>query len=277
MKAIIQHTFNSGLGDCTVAISEYIDTAKTLKSIGYDHIELKICTTNNLYYNDLNLFDLFNISDFSIFDDIEHIKYPIKQIHNYNISYISYGAKEPGLHWWDLFLDTDTPKDFKISFFPQNGYSFRDIPNYTVVNFSKDIVEKFNNIELKKQYCALHVRTLDLQDEFYLYEQNKTKIKKIYDEHKNVLVCSNSSPIKKELLKINSTLHIEQPLEESMGSHHCYRNIISDDLAKEKTIMTIVEMLAIAHSEKIYLLTSWGRISNFLFYPLINHIPLEVI
>lgn len=279
MKAVIQHTFNSGIGDCIVAISEYIETAKTLKSIGCDYIELKICTSNNLYYNSLNLFELFDIEKFSIFDNIEHVSSAIKHINNFKIYHMSYGANEPGLHWWDLFLENDNilPETFKVSLFSQNGYSFHNIPNYHIVDFSKSVLDRFDLIKYKESYCALHIRTQDLQDEFYLYDQNKIKIQEIYNEHKNILVCSNSSPIKKELLKINSSLHIKHPLEDSIGSHHCYRTTLSNEIAKEKTIMTLIEILAIANAKKIYLLTSWGRISNFLFYPLINNVSLEVI
>ena len=57
MNAIFQHTFNSGLGDCIVSITEYLNHANKLKKLGYA-VHLKVNTTKNKYYSNLNLFDL---------------------------------------------------------------------------------------------------------------------------------------------------------------------------------------------------------------------------
>jgi|694.fasta_scaffold02373_10 hypothetical protein len=269
MKAIIQHNFTSGLGDCIVACTEYISTAQKLKSLGFS-IDLKIYTENNLYYNNLNLFDILNEHNFiNLFDNIDHISSTYKTINNFEISHLSYGAREAGLHWWDLF--TDYPIDPSIiDTFPNVGHDFNNIPNFNLIDFSSEVYDIYNNLKLKNDYICLHVRTQDLNDEMYLYENNLDKINNLYDQYNTIFVCSNSFSIKKELLKLSKTISIQHPLEDSMGSHHCYRNKIPNDIAKQKTLLSAAEILAINYAKEIFLLTSWHRISNFLFYPIVN-------
>lgn len=276
MKAVIQHNFTSGIGDCIVSISEYIATAKNLKSIGFTDIDLKVCSTNNLYYNNLNLFDLFDKKDFEIFDTIEYISYPIQFMEDYSIAHLSYGAKQPGIHWWDLFV-TDNNKHHEISQFPHTGYNFINLPHNHIIHFSKDVHEICDSLNIDSDFSALHIRSQDLDNNISLYSDNIEKIKNIYQENNKILVCSNSYSLKQKLLNNPKTIQINHPLEDSMGSHHCFRNTIPNDIAKQKTLMTLVEILALSYANKIYLLTSWHRTSNFLFYPAINRVPINIL
>lgn len=276
MNAIIQHNFTSGLGDCIVAMSEYIETAKKIKK-NFNEINLKINTCNNLYYNNLNLFDLFDINSFNIFNNITHIDSPIYSLSDYKIEHLSYGAKSAGLHWWDLFINQNYAEKIDVTIFPHAGYNFLKLPENNI-QFNSNIIDSFNDISMFKQdYATLHIRTQDLVDEPELYKKYFSIIEDIYSVHNTIFVCSNSYIIKKELQKNKKSIILDHPLETSMGSHHCYKNLISNEIAKEKTIKTLVEILAIANSTKIYALTSWGRISNFLFYPIVKKIPIKFI
>lgn len=277
-KAIIQHNFTSGLGDCIVAIHEYVQTARNLKSLGFNNINLYINTNNNLYYNKLNLFDLFDSSIFSIFNRVEHIHNPHVSIEGYKIGHLSYGANSPGLHWWDLFIDADYfLNNLNIATFPHSGYTFQKLPSENLCLFSTDIISKFNTLQFSQSYVCLHIRTQDLDEEKNIYENNKDKIDEIYQSYPYVFVCSNSYSIKKELINNKKTLYFTHTLESSMSNHHNYKNKISDDLAKEKTIDTIMDMMGTMQAHKIYTLTSWNRISNFLFPALIHQVPIEII
>ena len=71
MKAIIQHNFLTGMGDCIQFIYEYLDTAADLKKLGY-HLTLLINDSNNMYFEKNKFFDFFNKSEFEkYFDKIE--------------------------------------------------------------------------------------------------------------------------------------------------------------------------------------------------------------
>jgi hypothetical protein len=275
MNAIIQHTFNTGLGDCIVAVSEYIHHAEKLKKLGY-RIHLKINTVNNKYYKNLNLFEIFEREEFNIFDSIDHVTASVTQWLDYTTAHISY-IETAGQHWWDLFLDT--PCNEPVIQFSQNVYGFNAVPEKNV-KFNKSIYEMYEKLNLKN-YNALYVRNFDNQEYLSLIEDNTLTISNIFNESDRVFVCSNSFLVKQELATNKKTLALSMPSESEprtcdlfVGSHYNNHAHLSEDIKRERTLITLLEMLILSSAEKVYFLTSWNRISNFLFYTTVNNTPI---
>ena len=269
MQAIIQHTFNSGLGDCVVAVSEYLHNAQRLKKLGYN-ITLNINTTNNLYYNDLNLFDIFDIKSFSIFNNINIINSSKDSYDGYLVNHISYGASKPGLHWWDLFLSCED--NFTVDTFPQNGLFFNNLINDNNIVFNPSIYETFNKLN-HKNYDVIYLRPNDCEDNLKLYNIKKEKIDSILKKSDKVFVCSNSHKIKEQFCASN-IFKLNIPMENLYGNH-IYNNLkIDTDISKIRTQLAVLEMVILSKANRIYFATSWGRVSNFLYFAILNKVPI---
>ena len=138
MRALIQDNFSSGLGDAIVAIYEYLETAKTLKSFGY-RVELLLNISKNRYINSENFFDIFNRNEIDIFDSVVTTREPIRQNVFQDLTKVySLGGANAGQHWWDLFI-TD-PINFKyehLSIYPQSSLDV--IPSKNIIIFHDNI------------------------------------------------------------------------------------------------------------------------------------------
>jgi len=274
MNAIIQHTFNSGLGDAIVAISEYLHNTEILVSNGYK-VDLKINTTNNMYYKNFEFFDFFDEDNFKIFNSVEFINEPIENINGFEIKHISYGASKPGLHWWDLFLDNIN--NLQIEIFPQSGLTYGNLPLKNNIKLSKQIHNMYQNLNYSN-YSSIYLRPNDCDDNIDLYENKINEIINIYNNNNNIFICSNSYTLKQKLINNPKTLSINIPMEDTQGNHIYHNQRISDQkILKERAMLSLLEILILANSNRVYFATSWNRISNFLFYSTINNIPISYI
>lgn len=279
MKAIVQHNFNSGLGDCIVAIAEYIENIKYLKNLGFT-TTLKINTNENKYYSNLDLFDLIDKNLFiSYFDTIEYIQNTESSYPGFINKHISYGAKKPGMHWWDLFIDTD--QNIPIITFNQNHYEFSNVKNNSIkINFTKNILDYTTKI-LSFNVTSLYLRLKDYNDDINNISETTLKhISDIYNQFNYVFICSNSYPIKEYIRSLypKQTVLLQSPLEKELGYHYS-SNLSSGDRysSKIRTYITLAEMFILSKSNQIFFHTEWDRISNFLFPSYVNMVPITVI
>ncbi len=279
MKAIIQHNFNSGLGDCIVAIAEYIENIKYLKNLGFS-TTLKINTNENKYYSNLDLFDLIDKNLFvSYFDTIEYIQNTETSYFGFINKHISYGAKKPGMHWWDLFIDTD--QNIPIITFDQNHYEFNNVKNSSIkINFTKNILDYTTKI-LSFNITSLYLRLKDYNDDINNISKTTLKyISDIYKQFNYVFICSNSYSIKEYIRSLypEKTILLQSPLEKELGYHYS-SNLSSNDRysSKIRTHITLAEMFILSKSNQIFFHTEWDRISNFLFPSYVNRVPITVI
>jgi hypothetical protein len=215
---------------------------------------------------------LFDSKEFDVFDTIQYIEASVKEFLNYKVKYISY-ISTPGLHWWDLFLDTDA--DITVDVYSQVGAGFSKLPEKGV-RFNQevyDIVEGLNY----KNFESVYIRTLDANENTSLYDIHVSTIDEIHRNAVNVFTCSNSYQIKRLLSTYKNSLSVEIPYETYIGNHyhaHCNHKI-DYDMAKKRTLLTLVEMTLLANSQYIYLITEWNRVSNFLFGAYVNKVPVK--
>lgn len=276
LNAIIQHNFTSGLGDCVVAMKEYTETAKTLTRMNYD-VHLKVYTSNNKYYQNLNIFDLIDLNSFSMFKSIEHIDTPLQYIENYRVAHLSYGAQTPGAHWWDLFVDSLDP--IKVVTFPQNYYFYDNITVYSNdLLFTNNVLKYSNNITNNNTYASIYLRTYDYENTL-TNNIDMSKIDKLYHKYSKVFVCSNSYTVKKHIIDQypKKSLSIDLPLQDTHGAHFGSNYGIDNNLAKDRTFISLAEMHILSLSQKIAFYPGWNRMSNFLFNSCLNNIPIEII
>lgn len=273
MNAIIQHNFNSGLGDCVVAITEYIETAKKIKELGYN-IHLNIITNENKYYKNLKLSDLFNCEAFDIFSTINHDCEPRSEYKGFINRHISYGANIPGVHWWDLF--TDNTDSLDIITFPQYNLGFNNI--YSDIIKIKPATNLDIDFILQEPFIALYCRFYDFNNNIDFLINNIVTLDKIVSEaDTKVFICSNSYKAKSFLINryTNNIIFLTLPMEDSLGCHFNSNNDISQEIAKKRTELTVQEMFILSQARKIIFLTEWNRISNFLFPSYIRNVPIH--
>lgn len=272
MNAIIQHTFNSGLGDCVICVTEYLNHGRKLKELGYN-LHLKVNVTQNKYYKTINLFDLFDSTLFDIFTSIEYIDSSFKSIDGYVINYITYNTIA-GSHWWDLFLDTEC--ELSVERFLQRGTVFRNQykPSWNVT-FNKAVYDMYDDINLT-EFDAIYLRTKDADETLSFYEQYERKIKDVYSTDKQVFVCSNSFAVKNKLKQNNQTLTVDIPGESKVGNHFgSQRRKFDEETNKQRTLLSLLDMLILSRANRIYFASHYARISNFLFYPFAHSVPIE--
>jgi hypothetical protein len=266
MNAIIPHTFRTGLGDCVVNIYQYIDYSRKLKEIGYK-LHLKINVAQNKYYKNLNFFDLFDESTFNIFDSIEYIDSPVTSIPGYIVKKITRNSTE-------IFLDKDC--DIPTTSFIQQGTIFHEDrkPSW-VLPFSKVIYDMYNSLNLG-DYNAIHFRSHDGDESLGLYEKHTQKITEICNAGKPILVCSNNYTLKNKLRENGNVITIDIPGEVNAGNH-CNNQLkkFDNETNKQRTLMALLEMLTLSRSNKLYSISEYRRVSQFLFYPFTTSTPIE--
>lgn len=276
MKALIQHNFTSGLGDCIVGIYEYLNTATTLKSLGYK-LDLFLNIESNSYIYPKNFFDMFNKEIFNIFDNIEVVTTPITQNTYQDLTKVyTLSSADAGQHWWDLFITN--PVDFKyewLSIYPQQDDK---IPNNLKI-FSDKIYKEYYNIKkeygLNIFYKSIFFRTFDSVDDSELFIKYENTIKEIILSNDKIFICSNSLKIKNKIkeININKVVTYEIPYENVFGNHFSGRGNrlgLSPSELFERSKYTIFDMLTISDSTDISHITEWNRSSNFLIFCKIN-------
>ena len=281
MRVIIQHNFTSGLGDCIVGIYEYLETANTLKNLGYN-IQLFLNIKNNSYFYSEYFFEIFNRKMFNIFDEIKVVDEPITQNTYQDLTKVyTLGSADAGQHWWDLFMDN--PIDFKyelLSIYPQQDDK---VPHNNNKIFNDKIYKEYDEIKkeygLNIPYKSIFFRTFDGTDESELFVKYETLIKEIISSNDKIFVCSNSSKIKNKIkeLQNNKVVTYDIPHETIFGNHFRFRGDkmgLSPLELFNRSKFTIFDMITISESIDISHITEWNRSSNFLIFSKINKIKI---
>jgi hypothetical protein len=281
MKALIQHNFNTGLGDFLNCIYEYYTTCKKLEKLGYDRFSIKFFIQKNVYLHTEQFWDIFNIDFFnSYFENVEIIENPITE--HYYLDYTcinSIFTDRPGQHLWDLFLQNhyeECAKDVISTYsYQKPECEYLDVFNY-------DVIKKYSNLKLEhslEDYVSLYYRTHDLQDNEESYQYNDVYIKNIVESNKKVYVASNSHLFKKFVKKYGDRIITYDILGEiEAGNHYNYNRVHYDnkELIKKRTEYVIYEMLTLSDSKEINFFTLWGRDSNFLLISKIKDTPIKI-
>jgi hypothetical protein len=278
MKALIQHNFTSGLGDCIVGVYEYLETANTLKKLGYE-IDLILNVSTNVYFHDEYFFKLFNEKIFKDFSKIEFTKTPIMSIkHNELTRVYTLSNANPGLHWWDLFINE--PDNFKYEWV--SIYPYQEIKTPTNIKiFNQKIYNQYQKLKfdynLTSSFKSIYFRTFDYVDEPELYLKYENQIKEIILNNDKVFVCSNSVKIKDRIKNLDSkkVITFNIPFEKEFGNHWMgKKNNLEPEELFEKSKYTIFDMLTLSDSIDITHISEWGRTSNFLIFSKINNIQI---
>ena len=273
MRALIQDNFRSGLGDAIVAIYEYLETAKTLKSLGYK-VELLLNISKNRYINSENFFDIFNRNEFDIFDNIETTREAISQNIFQDLTKVyTLGGAIAGQHWWDLFITN--PINFKYEYLSIYPQSEPDTPSKNIIIFHDTVYREYEQIknshDLNIPYKAIFFRTQDEIDESKLLHTYENIIKEIISSNNKIFVCSNSLKIANQIKALNADKiitygnrfggnHIDQKRRLDLSSVEL--------LSKSKNV--IFDMLTLSDAIDISHISEWNRSSNFLIFCKIN-------
>lgn len=280
-KAIIQHNFLTGMGDCVQCIYEYLDTAAELKKMGYE-LTLKINDSKNMYFDKNKFFDFFNENEFKRYfdfieftDEFNHVMCldGLDQIyHDGNVS--PYG------YIWALFVPLGhypEIKDSIVSYIKKYRYlSTIETDNKRIINLNliNRYKEHKNKIGLDVPYNSLYYRTHDLEDNVETYQTYDEEITKLISIDKKVFVCSNSYKFKKyiESKNLDNVVLNNIPGEETNGNqiNLDYSFFDNMDVLHIRTEFVIYEMLTLSDSDVIDFYTLWNRISNFIFFARIN-------
>ena len=281
MNAIIQHNFTSGLGDCIVAIYEYLDTAEILYNKGFK-IKLILNLNRNSYINDEDFFEIFNKNEFKYFNEIEFTKTPINEIISDGLTRVyTLSSPPPGSHWWDLFVSN--PNYFNMDYVKIYPYQLNVIPVKRQI-FNKKIIEEYENLKINsfllENFVSIYFRTFDLQDGDFLYETYKDNILNIIKSNDTVFICSNSFKFKNTINKFyfKNVKIYTIPEEENYGNHfYGNKKMFNNEILLERTKFAIFDMMSLSKSSIIYHFTEWGRTSNFLFLSKINNVNIKII
>jgi hypothetical protein len=280
MKAIIQHNFNTGLGDFLNCIYEYFRTCENLKTLGYNRFFLKFYIQKNVYIHSEDFWSIFNILKFrEIFEEIEIINIPITENTYFDCDWVySCYVDKPGQHLWDLFLEK-----------PNNNYYEKSIINYSYTKpeieylniFDEKLIKKYEELKsthLLDDYVSIYYRTFDLQDNQDSYENYKKYFQEIIENNNKIYVSSNSYLFKNYIKNYSDKIILYNiPGEDVAGNHYNYNKIYYDEreLTKIRTEYVIFEMLTLSDSKNVNFFTLWNRDSNFLLLSKVKNVKIK--
>ena len=280
MKVLVQHTFNTGLGDFINCIYEYFHTCENLKKYGYNEFHIKFFIRKNVYLHKESFFDFLKIETFqNLFNSVEIIDEPIESIEYENMIWVkSIGNVHPGSHLWDLFVEKNYNEDIKNSFVVYS-YQKPEI-NYLQI-FNDKIIEKYLN--LKKEYnlddyVSIYYRTHDLQDNDDTYEHFVKNFDEIIKNNNKIYVSSNAFLFKEFIKKYGDKIIMyDIPGEDVAGNHYNYNRVFYEEkeIIHKRTEFVIIEMLTLSDSKEVNFFTLWGRESNFLLISKIKNTPIK--
>jgi hypothetical protein len=280
----IQLNFTEGIGNFYGSLVQATNFANYCK---------KINLTTSLYYNYrgcryikedfYDIKNLFNIDNFSqSFLSIENTTV-LSEITDYNYLYTPYlfsNHPSPGVHLWDLFIHSNHNDkkelllEFAVSLNHQMSGELKE--DFINIKIADNLIN--NTLQNKNIYKnALHIRTQDGHDNFDIIERNIDKINDLLLE--KLLICSNSLKIRNYFKNHSNAIIIEER-HPDIGYHHYFvknSTSSSNDNLIENLKDTLIEMHNLSLCDKIYMITSYGIMSTFLFYAINNNRNLKLI
>jgi len=279
MKVLVQHTFNTGMGDFLNCIYEYFHTCENLKKIGYNDFSIKFSLNKNVYLHKDLFFDFFKKETFeTIFNSIEIIDEPIVSVKYGNMErIISIGNADPGAHLWDLFVEDGYDENVKNAF-KQYSYQKPEIPYIDF--FNDNINKKYQNLKKEyglENYVSIYYRTHDLQDNEDTYVNFESEFDEIIKNNDKIYVSSNAYLFKEYVKKYGDKIVMYNiPGEDVAGNHYNYNRVFYDnkDMIHLRTEFVLFEMLTLSDSKEVNFFTLWGRESNFLLLSKVKETPI---
>lgn len=277
MNLIIQHNWTTGLGDLFCASTEYLNFISDLKKQGY---KTKLIFSFNGEYN-LNKYiglnpleKIYNLDSFSLFDDIEVRNNPITELSINDLKYhhTQYGVNKPGQHWWDLYLDV-IPQNLSYPNFSPTTFLYKNIKPIIFPKFNEEVYKRADNFSkiLGHNYNFLQVRYFDYTE--VPEKEYKEKIDLLYLKIKNSTevyhLGSNNKYVSDKFLGLKNIIQYNFKNLDLFSNDHTYyfyNKHLSNDLLLDRLYDNLAEMVSISNTKKIYLYTTFGWISNFLYY-----------
>lgn len=277
MKVLIQHNFNSGLGDFMKNIASYMDALEPLKEKGYE-INLYINLYKNRYVDKPFFKKLFSKETCDFFDNItESINGITSNIYeDYRYFSSAYNPQSPGVHQWDIFFDGE-PEILNIKIIDaRQAYDYRKfydkLPSFgdEVMNRVNDFLSKNNNFNF------IHVRTSDIIDSDNVrYDKIANKILSMSEETElPFYLGTNNQYIYNKLKSSDKIILYNFPsFSKYSNDMNGYKNFNSindenDDILLNRLFDIASEMVLSSHSNEIYTFNDYNWISQFLFYPI---------
>lgn len=282
MKVIIQHNFNTGLGDFYSDLCQIIDTCTPLKEKGYE-IHFKISLQKNKYLNYPFFKEIFDEETINFFDSVEETPWSDTRRTIDGCDYYAsiHNPQDPGIHHWDVFIDE---KDVKIN---MEIYDANKVNNLNRLpkcrpNFNREILEMAENFSktLPEDYQFLHVRIHDNANANVDKYLNLINDIKTYLD-KTGIKChlgSNNKFLLNQLIEHPNIFTFDfdyfEKLDNDMNSFWFWGGNLqqkSDNpILIERVKKILAEMISIKNSKRIILYSDMNWISNFLFYAMVN-------
>lgn len=278
--------FQSGFGDFYTYVCEVYNIARELKKRNYSVILFVKCKEG------INFFNLFESDFYKTFDFIEVNSFLIdlETLPNSNCLYPKdyvHGNTHWGLFGDDMD-DNIIPKHFNL--ISHHSLNFNEFD--TSLKLSETTLkntETFLKENSIKDFCVIHFRLWDdmadimnssimtnnipeyfsvrgktVKSDNILKEEVLNKLNLIINEHKQVIVCSNSIYLKKYVKqKFSKVIIIEENLISFIN--RCY----TDNHYLE---LCLLEFSIMAYAKKIYTFTDYSWITNFVSYAVLSHI-----
>lgn len=277
MKVVIQHNWTTGLGDLYCACTEYLNFIKPLKELGYETeliFSFDGISSGNKFIG-INSFDkIFNVDSFNLFDIISVRTTPIIELKYKNTKYYhtQYGPTSPGIHWWDTYFDI-IPENIQFpNINPQSFLNKKE--TISVLPLFNDEVyrrAKLFNEKINKKYDFIQIRYFDYSNKIDKEFEKKmdTLYYKVQNSNNYFHIGSNSPYVNNKFSNLDNIISYKfknLDLFSNDHSYYFYNKHISNDLLLDRLYDNLAEMVSISKSNNIFLYTTFGWISNFLFY-----------
>lgn len=270
MRALIQHNFRSGLGDMYCDMSEYMTIAKQLKEMGYE-IDLIFCLAGCRYSKENIFFKIFDNETINFFSSVKETFIPITEInfHKYEYHSTCHEHASPGLHRWDLFLDTPLKTNLERVRYSINNLVQGDMPEITP-EFSSEIHKRVKSFEVRNQknYSFLHLRVSDIKKDVSHYH-NICQIADNFlrDKKEYFYLGTNNDYIFDYFKNRDNIIRYDFESFPKLGkdvneidSYHGNESFF------DRMCDNIAEMILIKNSDTLYYYSEIERLSNFYIY-----------
>lgn len=278
MKLLIQLTFNNGLGNLYCGVIEILHFIEHYKNLGYK-CELIFSSNGssgrNKFIGSINFEDIFDISDFKVFDNIRSVKYPItdKNFEGYTYHSTQYGPDSPGVHWWDVFFD-ENPETVP----PKYPYNMETLlsrsltPKY-LPKFNKKVYKKVKNFLRKNKNIN---KTIQVRYDDYRLNPDKNFVdftdnllEKLTNSDNVYHLMSNNQYIidkVKHLPNIKTYDFKNLDILPNDHSYYFFHTHISHEILLERLYDNLAEMVILSHYDELYSYSSFNWTSTFLYY-----------